>query len=151
MLAERAPSEGPRPTRARWDRSRLPFEECNEQAWKEHIVLCSCNARPKKALAWDSGTFRRASGWEGEEVARTGRPIRPPSCKEGTSELGWIINIVQCAQRRAVWQVHKVQGQAMAPLGQHHCPRSTEKYFSRRHHSLCSHAICFQVGRANLI
>ena len=42
-------------------------------------LLCSRNARPKKGLAWDSGTSRRASGWAGEKAARSGRPSRSPS------------------------------------------------------------------------
>ena len=33
----------------------------------------------RKALARANGTSRRASGWAGEEVARSGRSISPPS------------------------------------------------------------------------
>ena len=49
-------------------------------------LLCSRNVRPPKALAWANGTFRRASGWAGEKVARSGKSISPiPG--EKTSEL----------------------------------------------------------------
>ncbi len=40
-------------------------------------LLCSRNARPEKALARANGTSRRASGWAGEKVARSGRSISP--------------------------------------------------------------------------
>jgi len=40
-------------------------------------LLCSRNARPRKALAWANGTSRRASGWAGEKDARSGRSISP--------------------------------------------------------------------------
>ena len=46
VLAERAPSEGPRSTRARWDRSRPPLERGYEQAWKGRgggLVYPSCS------------------------------------------------------------------------------------------------------------
>jgi hypothetical protein len=60
-------------------------------------LLCSRNARPQKTLAWDNGTSRRASGWAGEKVARSGRSISPHP-REITSELGRIIYIVRRAQ-----------------------------------------------------
>ena len=43
-------------------------------------LLCSRNARPQKdgeALARANGTSRRASGWAGEKVVRSGRSISP--------------------------------------------------------------------------
>ncbi|OAI46623.1 hypothetical protein AYO43_05905 [Nitrospira sp. SCGC AG-212-E16] len=51
-------------------------------------LLCSRNARLQKALARANSTSRRASGWAGEKAARSGRPSRPPSLEEKTSELG---------------------------------------------------------------
>jgi len=50
-------------------------------------LLCSRNARSRKALAWDSGTSQRASGWAGEKVARSGDQLAPIP-EEITSELG---------------------------------------------------------------
>jgi hypothetical protein len=44
--------------------------------------LCSRNAQPEKALALANGTSRRASGWAGEKVARSGGSARPPPKKE---------------------------------------------------------------------
>jgi hypothetical protein len=53
-------------------------------------LLCSRNARPKKALARANGTSRRASGWAGEKDARSRRPNRPPSRRDGrASSEGW--------------------------------------------------------------
>ena len=40
-------------------------------------LLCSRNARSREALARANGTSWRASGWEGEKVARSGRSISP--------------------------------------------------------------------------
>ena len=40
-------------------------------------LLCSRNARSRTPLARANGTSRRASGWEGEKVARSGRSISP--------------------------------------------------------------------------
>ena len=48
-----------------------------EKGMEPDDLLCSRNARPRKTLAWANGTSRRASGWAGEKVARSGRPIRP--------------------------------------------------------------------------
>jgi hypothetical protein len=50
-------------------------------------LLCSRNARPRKALAWADGTSQRASGWAGEEVARSGRSISPHPRRE--NEQAW--------------------------------------------------------------
>jgi len=50
-------------------------------------LLCSRNARLQKALARANGTFHRASGWAGEKVARSGRPNRPPSRREGQTSF----------------------------------------------------------------
>jgi len=33
--------------------------------------------RKQVGLAWDNGTSRRARGWAGEKVARSGRSISP--------------------------------------------------------------------------
>jgi len=41
-------------------------------------IFVSLNARPLKALARANGTSRRASGWAGEKVARSGKLIGPP-------------------------------------------------------------------------
>jgi hypothetical protein len=40
-------------------------------------LLCSRNARSRKALARAIGASRRTSGWAGEKVARSRRSIRP--------------------------------------------------------------------------
>jgi hypothetical protein len=39
-------------------------------------LLCSRNTRSRTPLARANGTSRRASGWEGEKVARSGGLIR---------------------------------------------------------------------------
>ena len=40
-------------------------------------LLCSRSARSQTPLARANGTSRRASGWVGEKVARSGRSISP--------------------------------------------------------------------------
>jgi hypothetical protein len=47
------------------------------RGWSLMIFCASRNARPPKALARANGTSRRASGWAGEKVARSGRSISP--------------------------------------------------------------------------
>ena len=76
------------------------------------MKLCSFDARSKgqprplpsmqsgeslKALAWDNGTSRRASGWEGEKAARSGRSNRPPS--EERNERAWKEHHSSCSTR----------------------------------------------------
>ena len=58
-------------------------------------LLCSCNARPQKGLAWANGTSRRASGWEGGKDTRSGRPSRLPSRERIEEQC-----LVRCAQSR---------------------------------------------------
>jgi hypothetical protein len=57
-----------------------------EKGMEADALLCSRNARSKTPLAWANGTSRRASGWAGDKVARSGRSNQPPSLKrEGAS------------------------------------------------------------------
>ena len=71
-------------------------------------LLCSCNARSQTPLARANGTSRRASGWAGEIVARSGRPSSPPS-REKVEE--W------CIARRAQWRLCQLprQNEFMGP------------------------------------
>ncbi len=57
-----------------------------EEGMEPDDLLCSRNARSRTALARANGTSRRASGWAGEKVARSGRSISPHPW-EVTSEL----------------------------------------------------------------
>ena len=49
--------------------------------------LCWRNARLQKVLARADGTSRRASGWAGEKVARSGRSISPNPRRD--NERAW--------------------------------------------------------------
>jgi hypothetical protein len=49
--------------------------------------------RRREALAKVTGTSRRASGWEDEKIARSGRSISPHPLEEKMSELGGIIQM----------------------------------------------------------
>ena len=69
MLPERAPSEGP-------GEGRLDD------------LLCSCNARSPKALAWPNGTSRRVSRWAGEKATRSKGQYGRTS---GRRAMGWLI------------------------------------------------------------
>ena len=67
-----------------------------EEGMEADDLLCSRNVRSRKARAWDCGTSQRASGWTGEKVARSGRPISPlPG--EVTSELGGVYICERCS------------------------------------------------------
>ena len=50
-----------------------------QRDWDGSLIglLCSRNAWSRTPLARANGTSRRASGWEGEKVARSGRSISP--------------------------------------------------------------------------
>ena len=79
-------------------------------------LLCSRNARSGTPLARANGASRRASGWAGEKVARSGRSIRPYPWertseleREGARQLAWSLCsqsphgeavVARCAQKR---------------------------------------------------
>ena len=72
-------------------------------------LLCSCNAWSQKTLARDDDTYRRASGWAGEKVARSGRPSSPPS-RERAGHLPlffrhqiWFLHIPALSTGRITW------------------------------------------------
>jgi hypothetical protein len=69
LLARRAP------TIKRWSLDARSEEQSAYSLWER------CGNQ--KALARANGTSRRASGWAGEKDARSGRPNRSPSRREG--------------------------------------------------------------------
>lgn len=60
-----------------------------EEGMRSDDPSCSLNARSRIPLAWASGTYRRASGCEGEKDPRNGRSISP-ILEERTRETGKI-------------------------------------------------------------
>jgi hypothetical protein len=73
-------------------------------------LLCSRNARSRTPLARANGTSRRTSGWAGEKVERSGKPISPhpflcSASKEGTWPLPSLLVSSQ-------WQCHLRHGSA---------------------------------------
>jgi hypothetical protein len=63
--------------RSRTNTGVVPREKNKIRRSMRMDLLCSCNARSQKVLAWATGTSRRASRWAGEKAARSGRSIRP--------------------------------------------------------------------------
>src|SRR5437016_14438516 len=90
LLPERARSECARSTAAVGP-TQVPFpKRGNKRAWREHVYRSMCTVKGTwtlplkrgignlKALARANGTFRRASGWAGENAARSRRSISRP-------------------------------------------------------------------------